>query len=415
MIRPTIWSLFFLSLLACSADEHNSASLRLPAVADEHGDEHGDEHDEAGHGEDNGDAEDAHGDEITLTPEAVASARIAVSPARVGALSGVLELSARVALDPRKEAIVSAWIEGQVDSIQVRPGDTIARGQMLATVQSPELGQAIAAFRAADALDRAADARLERLQRLEADGVSSRAEVLEAEAEHAGAVGALEAAEERLRILGVDPSIGDPHAGQHYVSRVPVTSPIAGEVFRAEVVAGQRVEPGDALFHVGDIDEIWLLMDLYERDLSKVAVGQEIRFSAVAWPDMTFTGAVEKVGDWVEPDARTVEVRAVVANPDHRLKPNMFATATLTVGAGEGARGVVVPADAVAEVEGREVVFIQEAPGTYIVRPVRISERAGASALIAEGVEAGEPVVIEGAFALKSELAKGELGDGHAH
>jgi len=356
-----------------------------------------------------------HGDAVTLSPEAVTAARVTVTPATIGTLSGVLELSARVALDPRKEAIVSAWIEGQVDTILVRPGDTITRGQLLGTVQSPELGQAIAAFRAAAALDRAAEARLERLERLEADGVSSRAEVLQAEAEHAGADAELEAAEERLRILGVDPSIGDPHSGQHYVSRVPVTSPIAGEVFRTEVVAGRRVEPGEALFHVGDLEEIWLLMDLYERDLSKVVVGQEVRFSAIAWPDVVFTGTVDQVGAWVEPDARTVEVRAIVANPDHRLKPNMFATAALSIGGGEGARGVVLPASAISEVEGREVVFIEEEPGTFEARPVRISERDGSSVLIAEGVEAGEPVVTAGAFALKSELAKGELGHGHAH
>ena len=397
MIRPKNWSFLLLVLFACGG----------ASSGDERGDERGGEH--------GGEHGDEHGEEVALSAEAVEAARIEVAPAREGALSGVLELPARVALDPREEAVISAWIEGQVDSIQVRPGDSITKGQLLATVQSPELGQAVAAYRAAVALDRAADARLERLKRLEADGVSSRAEVLDAEAEHAGTAGALEAAEERLRIMGVDPSIGDPHSGQHFSSRVPVISPVEGEVFRTEVVAGQRVAPGDTLFHVGDLESIWLLMDLYERDLSKIAVGQEVRFTVAAWPEQSFTGTVEQVGDWVEPEARTVEVRAVVANPDHKLKPNMFATAAVTVGGGEGIRGIILPEGAIAEVEGREVVFVEEEPGTYVARPVRVADRTGSNVLIAEGVEVGEPVVVAGSFALKSELAKSELGEGHAH
>ena len=370
----------------------------------------------SGHDVDGHDDHRAHGDGIVeLTPEALSAARIVVSNAEEGTLANGLSLPARVALDPRKEAIVSAWIAGQVDTIAVRPGDDVTRRQTLARVQSPELGEAVAAYRTAKARDDAADARLERLRRLEADGVSSRAQVLESEADHAEAEGALEAAEERLRILDVPLDVGDPHKGEHFPSRVPVRTPIAGTVLTANASVGERVEPGQSLFHVGDLDEVWLMLDVYERDLPAVRQGQTVRFSVEAWPEQTFEGAVAQVGDWIEPDARTIEVRVVVANPEHKLKPNMFATAELSVEREAPQTGVILPAAAVQRVEGAEVVFVEQEAGHFAARPVVVAERTSAQVRLGSGVAPGERVVTEGAFALRSELEKGELGDGHAH
>ncbi len=376
-------------------------------------------------GEDPGDApDDAHDreasghvghDEVSLSPDAVAAARIVVEPAVRAHLSTEINLPARVALDPRKEAIVSAWIGGQVDGILVRAGDVVTRGQVLATVQSPELAEAVAAYVGAQARHEAADARLERLKRLEEEGVASRAQVLEAEAEHSEADGVLEAAEERLRIMGVDPAEGDPHSGQHYPSHVPVRAPIAGKVLNAQASVGRQVQPGDTLFHIGDLDEVWLMLDVYERDLPSVAVGQSVRFEVEAWPGEVFEGRVDQVGDWVEPGARTVEVRVVVPNEGHRLKPNMYAKAMLSTAGVASQQGIVLPVEATQQLEGNTVVFVQEVSGRFEARPITVVDRNSSQILVSEGVEAGEPVVVDGAFALTSELQKSELGEGHAH
>jgi cobalt-zinc-cadmium efflux system membrane fusion protein len=392
-------TLAILTLWACSF---------LPGAPEDH--DHGggdhDDHGEAGHEEEG---------TIELSPTAVATARIQSDVASEAALSQGLSLTARIALDPRKEAIVSTWISGQVDSIAVRPGDTVTKGQRLGQVQSPELGEATAAYRGAKARDDAADARLARLQRLEADGVTSRAQVLEAEADHAAAAGALEAAEERLLVLGIPLEFGAPHDGTHFPSRVPVRSPIAGTVLTADASVGQRVAPGETLFHVGALDEVWLLMDAFERDLAAVREGQTVTFTVEAWPDETFAGTVAQVGDWIEPTARTVEVRVVVANADHRLKPNMFARAELTVDQAEVTPGIVLPRDAVQTLGDREVVFVEQQPGRYIARTVIVADRTADRVRLASGVAPGERVVTSGAFTLKSELEKGELGHGHAH
>jgi cobalt-zinc-cadmium efflux system membrane fusion protein len=105
----------------------------------------------------------------------------------------------------------------------------------------------------------------------------------------------------------------------------------------------------------------------------------------------------------------------VVDNPGHRLKPNMFAKARLALGAGGVGEGLVVPADAVQEVEGHPSVFVEIAPGRFEVHPVRTEPLPDGRLRLIAGVAAGERVVVEGAFTLKSELSKGDLGEGHAH
>ena len=250
---------------------------------------------------------------------------------------------------------------------------------------------------------------------LEEGGVSSKAQVLDAQATVAETLGTLEAAEERLRVLGVDPFQGDPSQGEHYPAHVPVVSPIKGEVLQVLVSVGQQVDPGTPLFRVGDLDKVWLIADIYAADLSKVKAGQEAAFTVDAWPGERFVGEVDQVGSWVEPSARTVELRVIVANPDHRLKPGLFAHATIASSDQQGPEGILLPASAVTEIEGKSSVFVQEAPGVFEVRPVVVGEQMGGEVRLSSGLEAGQPVVTEGVFALKSELEKGELGEGHAH
>ncbi len=362
-----------------------------------------------------GGEEEDHEAVVQLTEAAVAAGRIRVAPVSVGRLEASISVPARIVLDPQREALVSAWIEGQVEAIAVRSGETVRADQVLARVLSPELGEAVAAYRSAHARHEAAEARRERMRLLKDDGVSSEAQLLEAHAVHAEADAALEAAEERLRILGVPMDVGAPHDGEHFPSRVPVTSPIAGTVLEAEASVGRRVEPGEALFRIGDLDEVWLVLAVYERDLATVRAGQTVRFSVPAWPDRGFEGEVDRVGDWVDPSTRTVDVRVVVDNPDHALKPNMFATASLSVPQQDDVVGPILPSTAVQQVEGREVVFVEEGAHRFAVRPVVVARRTNDHVLVRAGLEAGEPVVLEGAFTLKSELEKGALGGGHAH
>lgn len=172
---------------------------------------------------------------------------------------------------------------------------------------------------------------------------------------------------------------------------------------------------GDPLFHVGNLDEVWLLLDVYERSLAAVQVGAAVSFTAEAYGDELFTGTVDQIGGWLDPGSRTAEVRVVVPNPGHRLKPNMFAKARLALGGATEGEGLVVPASAVQDVEGKASVFVEEEPGRFAVVAVRTEPLPDGRLRVVSGLEAGARVVVEGAFTLKSELAKNELGEGHAH
>ena len=375
--------------------------------------EHGGEGDHDDHEGQDGHAE--HGDEVVLGTKALENARIRVVELVPSALDGETTVPARITLDPRREARVSAVTSGTLERILVRPGDPIATGGSLGTVLSPELGSAIGEHLSATARLDTARARRERIETLRNGGFSSLAEMAEAEADYTVATAEAEAAEERLRVFGVSPERVRPKEGEHFSSRFSVKSPIDGEVLSIDVSLGASVASGDPLFHVGNLDEVWLILDVYERSLAQVKVGAPVSFTADAYGDEVFTGTVDQIGGWLDPDSRTAEVRVVVANSEHRLKPNMFAKARLALG-GEGhGEGLVIPADAVQEVEGRMSAFVEEAPGRYAVRPVKTEPLPDGRLRAVSGLEEGDKVVVEGAFTLKSELAKGELGEGHAH
>lgn len=397
-----------ITLLLLSCTDLLSGS---PAKPDEHA-EDAEHAEEGGHAEAGGHGDEAgHGERVTLTAEARAAASLVIAAAEVRPWSAGFGTTARVQLDPRREARVGVSAEGQVERIHLQPGDMVVAGGVLAEVRSPALGEAIGTYHTRKADRDVALAKVERLRELEASGTTSKAQLAEAVAEAAGARAAYEAAEERLRVLGVNPGTLD---GDHFPSRFPVKSPVAGEVLVADVSVGQAVAPGAQLFHVGNLDLVWVMLDVFERDLSRVSRGQEVRFTVDAWPGEAFAGTIDWVGSVVEADSRTIEVRLVVDNPGHRLKPGMFGRADLGATTSASAPSVVVPAEAVQDVEGRPSVFVEE-EGAFEARAVTIGEENAVEVQILAGVAAGEPVVVKGAFTLKSELAKAELGEGHAH
>lgn len=353
--------------------------------------------------------EGEHTDLISLSATALANANLRVEALAPVPLAGTGIAPARIALDPRREAHVSAVTGGQLERILVRPGDRVSAGQALATVLSPDLGEAIGAHLSAGARLEVAAAKRDRMAQLYADGVSSTSQRADAEAEYTMAAAEHEATEERLRVFGVEPASVVPTKGQHFSSRFSVKSPVDGAVLTIDAAIGKSVEPGDALFHVGNLDEVWLLADVYERDLASVKPGSAMSFTVDAYGTELFIGIVDQVGDWLDPDSRTAEIRVVVANADHRLKPNMFAKARLSLTNGPVAEGLAIPADAVQMVEGKPSAFVEVEPGKYAIRPVKVELLSDGRVQVLAGLVAGDRVVTDGAFTLKSELAKSEL------
>jgi len=165
--------------------------------------------------------------------------------------------------------------------------------------------------------------------------------------------------------------------------------------------------PEREVFTVVDTSVVWVLADIYERDLGKVREGLTARVKVPAYPDTIFTGKITYVGDVLDADSRTAKLRCVVLNPDGRLKLEMFATVEIPLPVrGEA---IVVPAAAVQVVGDLQVVFVQKGETQFEKRVVEVGERSGEWIEIRSGLRAGERIVSEGAFYVKSALLKDQI------
>lgn len=352
---------------------------------------------------------------IELTPEQVASSGIQSGRVERRTQAGLLEASAQIEAPPERQAKVGSRIEGRITNIRVNMGDRVKAGQTLAVVDSPEVGRAKADFLAALARSNVAQGTLEREKALFEKKISSEREWREAEAEAIRARADKEAAENRLHALGVtDSDLEHLRVAGHYDSTVAIPAPISGLVVGRALTLGQMVAPADTLFTVMDLGEVWILLDVYERNLSEVKTGQAARVRVSAYPGQEFQGRVTNVGAVFEAKSRATKARIVLANPQGALRPGMFATVTLEGTTGEERTLVVAPSTAVQRAGEDNYVFIPRGKHEFESRRIKVGRVLGEWTEILEGVSDGEEVVTAGSFFLKSEMKKGELGEeGH--
>jgi cobalt-zinc-cadmium efflux system membrane fusion protein len=169
------------------------------------------------------------------------------------------------------------------------------------------------------------------------------------------------------------------------------------------------------LFTVADLGEVWLWIDVYERQLRHVRPGDRVEARFDAWPGETFTGELAYLADELDPASRTVRARADLANPERRLKPGMFARVLLSADAEADAPPVLaVPRRAVQRQGEAAVVFVKTGELRFERRPVELGLSTDEWVEIVAGLTAGEEVVTEGAFLLKSQASADQLG-GHHH
>lgn len=219
-----------------------------------------------------------------------------------------------------------------------------------------------------------------------------RNEVTRAQADLRRAQSSRTLAQDRIALLG-----GSPGGG----SRVSIPAPISGEVERREVSVGQTVGIGDELFELLNADVVWVLCDLYERDIPRVRIGQKVEVVADALPDRAYSGEVAFIHNEVEPATRTTKVRVVVDNRGERLKQNMFVRVQLDTGAGAQ---VLAPTSAVQTMAGTPVVFVQEGSGVYRRVIVQVAGTFGDKTIVSSGLKPGQMVVTNGAYQLLAKV-----------
>jgi cobalt-zinc-cadmium efflux system membrane fusion protein len=365
---------------------------------------HDDSHDLAGH--------------VTLSAEAYDAAGIAV--AAVGRRKHVptIRVTGTLSYDERTMAIATARIGGRITRVVADYGQSVANGETLAWIDSPDLGAAQADYLRAQSMSRLREAEYERARLLLGGEAISQGELLRREAEWRGAEADLKTAEQKLHILGlsqadVEALATDRADADH---EYPVRAPINGRVTERNAVPGRVVSADDELFTIARLDSLWLFLQVFEKDLPAVEDGAAVTLTCESHPDHSFTGTVDFVGQILDPHSRTVRVRAVIENREGKLKPGMFVYASIDARDEDrdDAAGLAVPVTAVANVEGREVVFVQTAERTFELRPVELGEASRDWVGIRTGLSEGELVVVEGTFTLKSEILKEGLAE-HDH
>jgi multidrug efflux pump subunit AcrA (membrane-fusion protein) len=336
-------------------------------------------------------------DRVTLSEAAFATARIQVEPARAesGAEAGDgLEAPAQVELDPARVAMISPRTSGRIERLAAVVGDRVAAGQPVAYLTSPTF------LTAQNDLILAA----------------RRAALLAGTADAEGARALVTAARRRLSLLGVsDAEIDRLASGGTPRPVLAVSAPFAGTIIDAPALAGTAVEAGTPIFKLADLSSVYVTADVPETALPSLRTGQTARVRLAAYPDYQASGRVERIADAVDPATRTVKAVVRVANSERRLRPGMFASVGLSVPAASGAATasvVTIPESAVITDGDDRYVFVQVGERAFLRRAVEVAPGASAGRVaIRSGVSAGERVVSNGAFTLKSELGKASLKD----
>jgi len=288
-----------------------------------------------------------------------------------------------VTYDESRLTDVTLKFEGWIEELFVdETGQLVEKGDRLFTLYSPALVSTQEDYLVAlDNQRRLADSGDERAIR--------------------GADDLLQAARRRLDYWDIEERhVTDLEQDRQVLRALPIHSPAPGYVIEKDVVAGAHVAPGRRLYRLADLDEVWVLADVYEYELPLVHLGQAAEVSLPYVPDRTFRGRVSYIYPYLEAQERTVKVRIQLRNPGHTLKAEMYADVVLRA---RHADVLLVPQSAVIDTGTRQVVFLDRGEGHFEPREVRLGASLGDQREVLSGLEEGDRVVASGNFLLDSE------------
>ncbi len=345
--------------------------------------------------------------EATLTDEQVKAAKITVETAEEKDLDATLATTGRVAFEDVKVGHIYSAVNGRVARINVQLGEHVKKGQVLAVIESPDIGQASSDVTKASADLIAAEHNLQREKEMLATHATSDKEFEAAEDAYRQAKAEKQRAMQKAYLLRT--------AGSEGVSQgFALTSPLDGDVLMRNLSLGTEVQGQysiggsvQELFTVGELDEVWVLSDIYESDISRIIAGAHAEVAAVAYPTKKFEGKVDWISGTLDPATRTEKVRCTFANPDRLLKQDMYTTVTISVAS---RKALALPRSAVLHLGDQNVVFVDRGRtkrgGERFERvPILVDDIIGSRWLpVLHGLSAGERVVTAGTEALNAYL-----------
>jgi Cu(I)/Ag(I) efflux system membrane fusion protein len=324
---------------------------------------------------------------VKISTAKVQKLGVRTEAASLRALSRPIRAAGRVEVDERRVYAVAPKFEGWIERLHVNAtGQPVAKGQPLFEVYSPELVSAQREYQVAvQGVARLADAGPESQASIRqvADAALVRLRNWDISAEQI----------EQLRTGG---------QGDGAVRRtLTLRAPAAGVVIEKKALAGMRFMPGETLYQIADVSSVWVLADVFERDIGSVSVGQAVQVSIDAFPGRSFAGKVSYLYPTMNPQTRTVPVRIELPNPRGELRPAMYANVEIKVDAGRAV--LAVPNTAVIEGGAKQRILVQAEAGRFEPREVRLGMRGEDYVEVKEGIRDGELVVVAANFLIDSE------------
>lgn len=305
-----------------------------------------------------------------------------------------LEIPARVAPDPTRVVHVFSQISGRLLELYVRPGQEVAKGQKIGLIQSSDVAQVRSDYEKARIEALRADRQLDRARLLLQHEVLAQKDYDDLLAASQAAHAEMNRAGQRIHMLGF--------SAEGTSDTAIVKAPIGGAVLDIGTASGElqkSLDNASAIATVANLDRVWVLGDVYERDLATVRSGSAVDITFAAYPGETVHGTIANLSDTIDPASLTLKVRVVLNNPGHRYKPLMYATIAIDRSV---STAFLVPETAVIHEGATSYVFVQRAAGKYDKLLVATGQTRGNTIEITSGIHDGDPVVTAGAALLRA-------------
>jgi cobalt-zinc-cadmium efflux system membrane fusion protein len=341
-------------------------------------------------------------DVIELSDEEKEAIEIETVTASYKPLRSQLQAMGKVLAHPLRKAIVSYAFSARISEIHVRIGDWVKAGQKLVTLQSEEVGTAKSEFYKAMADYELAKVNFEREKRLSDRGVGARKNFLASEAGLKVAEANLNAAEKKLHVLGFTEEQVKTISETHQINPIiTLFAPIGGKVIENRAILGAMVDQETEILTILDPTVLCIDAEIYEQDIAKIQIGQEVEVSVPAYPGETFVGKIRYISDVLNEETRTITVRTEVENRGYKLKPGMFADIKIILD--NQSKALVLPREAILDDKEYKIVFL-EINEKYFPKVVEIGAKENDLVEILSGVKEGDKVVTKGNYQLKSKL-----------
>ena len=357
---------------------------------------------------------------VIIPPDSPKLAQIRVEPIKLEAMpAGDVTAPGKVEVNPNRVSRVPLPVAGRVTRVLVRLGDSVAAGQPLLMLESPEANAATTACRQSESAVTQANAALsqanaalvkaqadyDRAADLFAHDSVAKKEVINSESALKQSKAAVELARagveqaeaaraqtlKAVGLLGIKPGDAKP--------RVVVRAPLAGKVLEIGIVAGEyRNDTTAPVLTIADLRAVWMTSDVPENSIRLISVGESVDITLDAYPDQTFSGRVARIADTLDPKTRTVKVMIELNNARGRLKPEMFGRIRHLEGVREFP---ALPVGGIVQDGGKNIIYVEQGKGRFEAREVVTGRRSGDLAPIVSGARPGERVVVDGVMLLR--------------